>query len=284
MIARRALLLAAFSVVAARPALAAPKSEPWSLWEKHDAASAATIDHAPWGRFLAAYRRENADGSARFAYRAVTSNDRAGLEADVARLAAVPISRFNRAEQFAYWVNLYNMTTVLTVLRHYPVKSIRDINISPGWFASSWFASGWFASGPWGAKLLEVEGTKLSLDDIQHRILRPGWRDPRIHYAVNCAALGCPDLPAVPFTATSAEALLEAAARAFVNHSRGAAIESGRLAASSIYVWYAADFGPEPVDVVRHMRKYASQEFYTALSHIRQVSLDRYDWALNEAT
>lgn len=268
MILRRGLIGALLPGVA----LAAPKSEPWALWERHDPASPEKIDHAPWGRFLAAYRREGADGIARVAYRAAKA-DMAALEADVARLAGLAISRFNRGEQFAYWVNLYNMVTMLVVLRHYPVASIRDIKISPGWFSS----------GPWGAKLVTVEGTALSLDDIEHRILRPGWRDARIHYVVNCAALGCPNLPAVPMTAATAEAMLEAAARAFVNHPRGAAIESGRLAASSIYVWYAADFGATPGDVITHLRKYAAQDFYTALSHIRQVTVDRYDWALNDA-
>ena len=207
---------------------------------------------------------------------AVTPGDRAALEADIARLAAMPISRYSRysrGEQFAYWANLYNMATVTTVLRHYPVASIRDIATSPGWFAI----------GPWGAKLFPVEGTQLSLDDIEHRILRPVWRDPLVHYVVNCAALGCPNLPAAPLNAATTEAMLDDAAREFVNHPRGAAIESGRLVASSIYVWFASDFGPLPADVVRHLRSYARQDFYTALSHIRQVSADRYDWALNDA-
>lgn len=268
---QRRVLLAGLALVPG-VALAAPKSEPWPMWEAHDAGSTAVIDHAPWGRFLAAYRREGADGIARLAYGAAVA-ERAGLEADIERLAALPIRRFNRREQFAYWVNLYNMVTVAVVLKHYPVASIRDIGISPGWFAK----------GPWGAKLVEVEGTKLSLDDIEHRILRPGWRDPRVHYVVNCASLGCPDLPDAPLTAATAEAILEEAARRFVNHPRGAAIESGRLVASSIYVWFGEDFGPKPEDVVRHLRQYARQDFYTALSHIRQVSVDRYDWSLNES-
>ena len=271
MIRRRALFAAPLAL-AAHPAHAAPKSEPWPLWERHDPTAATTIDHAPWGGFLAAHRREAADGIARLAYKAAQA-DRPALDADIARIAALPISRFNRAEQFAYWVNLYNMVTVQTVLRHYPVASIRDIKISPGWFST----------GPWGAKLAEVEGTGLSLDDIEHRILRPVWRDPRIHYVLNCASLGCPDLPAIPMTAANREAMLDEAARRFVNHKRGAAIEAGRLVTSSIYVWFASDFGPDSVDVVIHLRKFARQDFYTALSHIRRVSEDRYDWALNDA-
>ena len=270
MIARRAVL--AGMALAPGTAQAAPKAEPWPLWEAHDPASDAPVDHAPWARFLTRHRREGADGIARLAYRAAVA-ERAALEADIARLAALPVRRLNRGEQFAYWANLYNMVTVAVVLKHYPVASIRDIGISPGWFSR----------GPWGAKLVEVEGTKLSLDDIEHRILRPGWRDPRVHYAVNCASLGCPDLPAEPLTAANREAMLEAAARRFVNHPRGAAIEGGRLAASSIYVWFAEDFGPAPEDVVRHLRRYARPDFYTALAHIRQVSVDRYDWSLNDA-
>jgi Protein of unknown function, DUF547 len=87
------------------------------------------------------------------------------------------------------------------------VASIRDIAISPGLFSV----------GPWGRKLIEVEGEPLSLDDIEHRILRPIWRDPRLHYAVNCAALGCPNLRSSAFTAANADILLETAASDYVN-------------------------------------------------------------------
>ena len=71
---------------------------------------------------------------------------------------------------------------------------------------------GLFSVGPWGRKLITVEGEALSLDDIEHRTLRPIWRDSRIHYAVNCAAVGCPNLQSSAFTAANAEALLDKAA------------------------------------------------------------------------
>ncbi len=97
-------------------------------------------------------------------------------------LAATSADRLRRAEQFPFWINLYNALTVKVVLDHYPVEIIRDIDISPGLFAD----------GPWGKKLVTVEGEALSLDDIEHRILRPIWKDPRLHYVLNCAALGVP--------------------------------------------------------------------------------------------
>ncbi len=166
--------------------MAAPSAELWPRWQAHDDASTARIDHSAWDRFLRTYVRLGADGIARIPYGRVAAADREALGRDLSRLAATPISAYSRAEQFAFWVDLYNELTVKVVLDHYPVRSIRDIAISPGLFAS----------GPWGRKLITIEGEGLSLDDIEHRILRPIWRDPRIHYAVNCAALGCPNLQA----------------------------------------------------------------------------------------
>ena len=208
------------------PAAAAPSAEPWPRWERQDAASVQRVDQAPWAGLLRRYLRPGRDGVNRFAYGAVTPAERAALEADLGRLAAVPVSRLSRAEQRAYWINLYNELTVLVVLRHYPVESITRINLSPGLFS---------ASGPWGAKLVRVEDEPLSLSDIEHRILRPVWRDPRIHYALNCASVGCPNLQPEPYTAENAEAVLERAAAQYVCHPRGFAVRGGSLTVSSIY-------------------------------------------------
>lgn len=163
------------------PASGAPQAELWARWQAHDDASAAVIDHGAWNRFLHDYVGVGADGIARIPYARVATADRDALAADLPRLSKLPISRYSRREQFAFWVDLYNELTVKVVLDHYPVASIMQIGISPGLFSF----------GPWGRKLITIEGEPLSLDDIEHRILRPIWRDPRIHYAVNCAALGC---------------------------------------------------------------------------------------------
>ncbi len=165
------------------------------------------------------------------------------------------MSALRRPEQLAYWINLYNALTVQVVLDHYPVASIHDIAISPGLLAI----------GPWDKPLIEIEGAAVSLNDIEHRILRPIWRDPRIHYAVNCASIGCPDLQARAFTAETAEALLEAAARAYVNHPRGARVEAGELTVSSIYAWYREDFGGTEAGVIAHLKRYAAPELAKAL-------------------
>jgi hypothetical protein len=268
-----ALLVPALVLAWPLAAATAPSADLWPRWQAHDDASTARIDHTLWDRFLRRYVRLGADGVARIPYARVAAPDREALGRDLARLAQTPISRYNRAEQFAFWVDLYNELTVKLVLDHYPVKSIRDIAISPGLFAS----------GPWGKKLIAVEGEALGLDDIEHRILRPIWRDPRIHYAVNCAALGCPNLQAEAFTAANMQALLDKGARDYVNDPRGAQVTGGRLVVSSIYVWYEADFGGSDRGVIEHLRRYARPPLAAALAGIDRISDDRYDWRLNDA-
>jgi hypothetical protein len=259
-------------VCSAAAAEAAPPAELWAKWQAHDDASTASIDHAAWDRFLRTYVRVGQDRISRIPYSRVSKSDRDALSADLSRLAAIPISSYSRRRQFAFWVDLYNELTVKLVLDHYPVSSIRDIRLSPGLFAV----------GPWGKKLITVEGEPLSLDDIEHRILRPIWRDPRIHYAVNCAALGCPNLQPAAITAANSEALLDKAARDYVNHPRGAAIDGGRLAVSSIYVWYQIDFGGTEAAVIEHLKRYARPDLAAALAEITHISEDGYDWALND--
>jgi len=161
------LLLACATVVRA-----APKPDLWPRWQTHEPASAVRIDHAPWERFLKTYLvTDHPSGIYRLRYAAVTPADRRALTEYLDRLQAVRVSTLNRAEQKAYWINLYNVLTAKVVLDHYPVKSIRDIDIS----------SGLFSVGPWDAKLLTIEEERISLNDIEHRILRLIWKDNRVH-------------------------------------------------------------------------------------------------------
>jgi hypothetical protein len=184
----------------------------------------------------------------------------------------VVVTRLNRNEQKVYWVNLYNALTVQLVLDHYPVKSIRDINISPGIFSK----------GPWQKKLLTIQAEALSLDDIEHRILRPIWKDNRIHYAVNCASLGCPNLLPEAFSAEKMEAQLDKGARDFINHSRGVAVDGKNLKLSKIYDWFSEDFSGSSGGVIQHLLGFAAPDLARTLASFRgKISFD-YDWRLNE--
>lgn len=233
--------------------------------------------HAAYDTLLRRYVKPNADGVNRVDYAAwkASASDHKALKNYVAGLAKAQPSKMARNEAFAYWANLYNAITVDMVLDRYPVKSIRDIR-SDGFFDPKAY------TGPWRTKRVTVEGKSLSLDDIEHEVMRPTFKDPRVHYSVNCASFGCPNLPPKAWEAASLEADLDAAARNFVNHPRGAEVLAGnRLRVSSIYKWFRDDFGPDDAAVIAHMKKYAKPELAGRLSKVTSIAEDQYDWALN---
>lgn len=264
-----ALLLASCSSL---ESIAAPRARLISThWLQNDPGSSQRLDHSVWSQYLTTYVVAGDDGINRIAYGRVDATGRALLDAYIQMLEATGVSHLSRSEQLAYWINLYNALTTQVVVRHYPVRSIRDID------------GGLFGTGPWDEKLVTVEGERLSLDDIEHGILRPIWHDPRIHYALNCASISCPKLQPIAFTSANVERLLDEGARAYVNSSRGARIASGRLIVSSIYVWYREDFGSGETAVVDHLRQYAAPPLAAALAAFRKPDDDAYDWRLIDA-
>jgi len=252
---------------------AAPRSELWQRWQVHDGRSDTRVDHRAWDRFLDRYVVVSPDGINRVDYADVTNADKGALQSYIDGLTGTAVSALNRDEQKAYWINLYNALTVRLILDHYPLTSIRKINISPGFFSS----------GPWDKKLVTVESEKVSLNDIEHRILRPIWKDARVHYAINCASIGCPNLQRRAFTADNMEALLDRAARAYINHPRGARVEGGKLYVSSIYEWFREDFGGTDRGVIEHLRQFAAPNLTHHLKGITGIAGDAYDWSLNES-
>ena len=262
------VLVVAVSAAAVSPAQAM-RAELWDRWTDHQRGAAAQINHDAWNGLLDTYLRR-AGTSQLFDYRGVTSADKARLAQYVGSLAGVSISRYSRPEQLAFWINFYNALTIKVVLDNYPVDSIREID--------STFRIG----GPWDEKRVTVEGEKLSLDDIEHRIIRPIWRDARVHYALNCAAKGCPNLAPLAFTAKNTEALLEAGARAYINDARGVHVRGGDLFVSSLYAWYREDFGGSDAGVLAHLKTYAEPSLRAELAAIKRIKGDRYDWNLND--
>jgi len=273
MLARLLLLIFVSTALVPAPAGAnplVPGSRAWETWRAADPASGERIDHAAWQALLDRYLvTDHPSGVNRFDYGAVSSADAAALDGYIASLAARDPRRYTRAEQFAYWINLYNALTVRLVVEHYPVRSIRRIH------------GGLFRRGPWDRKLVEIAGEELSLNDIEHRILRPLWQDPRIHYAVNCASVGCPDLAPRAYTAANTDALLDAGATAYVNHPRGVRFEAGRLELSSIYDWYGSDFGDDTRALLAHLARYADARLTERLSNFDGPIGYSYDWSLN---
>ena len=257
----------------------APKSDLWPRWQSHNAENSELIDHSAWQIFLDNYLVSNQLNTASSTiaginlvrYAAVSKEDRGLLNNYLKKLESTAVSSFSRPQQRAFWINLYNASTVNLILEHYPLESITKISFS------------FFSFGPWDEELLTVEGEELSLNDIEHRILRPIWRDPRIHYALNCASLGCPNLLPQAFTELNTESLLEQGARDYINHPRGADVQDDSIILSKIYEWYQADFGGDEEGVLLHLQQYSTKERLKSLN-AEELEIDyQYDWRLNAA-
>ncbi len=226
--------------------------------------------HADWTAILSRYVRPGADGLNRFDYGALKASaaDRAALDAYIARIAGQDWASLPREEQFVSWGNLYNALTIRHIIGRYPIDSIRD-----GYWV-----------GPWKEKIVTVNGRgQMSLDDIEHATLRAEWDEPRIHYMVNCASVGCPNLRTAAWEVTSLDADLDDAARAYINSPRGVTIRrDGRLEVSTIYKWFREDFGDSEQGVIAHFLKYASPELAARINARPDIRSYEYDWSLND--
>jgi Protein of unknown function, DUF547 len=267
-----ATMLCLIAITVGGGSQAAPDAVLWKRWLAHDPAATAEIDHGAWEAFLTHYVRIGPDNIHRVAYGEVTPADRQALDAYLGRLSETAISRYNRAEQLAFWINLYNALVVETVLDHYPIASIRDIGDGSGHHS------------PFQVPLIEVEGEQLSLSDIHNRILRPIWRDPRILYTLSCGALGCPNLQPVPFTSRDLDRQLSDAAMAYINDPRRIHIEEGDLVISSLFRWYRDDFGGTDEAVIHHLMGFAAPRLAMKLQQHDRIAGDDFDWRLNDAT
>ena len=281
-VGRRSPVLAVLTVLAAGGWLGASNCasnglDPAVSWSDHDNTNGDTIDHAEWQAVLDGYlRTDDPSGVHLFDYGGLQANaaDRGRLQGYIARLEAVDPRLYSRDEQMAYWINFYNALTVETVVEGYPVDSIKKIHegIVP-------------LSGPWGDKRATVAGQRLTLDNMEHDILRALWRDPRIHYAVNCASIGCPNLMPTVFTAANLEEMMDAAARAYINHPRGVELMDEAFGVvSSIYTWFQEDFGGSEAGVVEHLLLYAEPELAEQLRSFEGGFDYEYDWDLNDAS
>lgn len=253
--------------------IAAPSADLWPRWQADSQTNTQSVDHATWDLLLKKYLiMDHPSGINRFRYADVTKEDQQELKKYLTKLQDIEVTSLNRNEQEAYWINLYNSLTVEIILDHYPVKSITDIDISPGFFSN----------GPWDAKLLTIEKEKVSLNDIEHRILRPIFKDNRLHYALNCASLGCPNMQPVAFTSANTEKLLEKGAKEYINSPRGAQIVKGKLKVSSIYKWFQADFEGSEQGVKDHLLQYAENDLANTIKSYNKGLRYDYDWDLNQ--
>lgn len=177
-------------------------------------------------------------------------------------------AHWSRQEQMAYWINAYNAYTVQLVVRHYPVASIKDIQRGIP-----------FVNTVWDIKFIQIEGHTYDLNNIEHNILRPVFRDARIHAAINCASFSCPRLRPEAYTADQLDAQLTDAMRTFVNDPLRNRVAPDGADISAIFKWFSGDFERDAGSVRSYINRYADAKL---LDTGRLGYLD-YDWNLNEA-
>ena len=240
-------------------------------------------EHAAWTALLASHVRWNAAGTASTVDYAGVARDRAALDAYRAALAAVTrneLDAWPEADRLAFLVNAYNAHTIALVLTRYPeLASIKDLG---GWITS-----------PWKQRFFELLGEPRSLDDVEHRMIRGGVgaREPRVHFALNCASVGCPALRPEAYRGDALEAQLADQTRRFLSDRTRNRFDAaaGRLEVSKIFDWYGDDFVRAAGSVGRFLAPHAALLSDDAGARVNIeaaavpiVFLD-YDWALNDA-
>lgn len=243
----------------------------WPRWEVNNPLSKETISHHIWDDFLKRHVITNDENINLISYATLSREDLKVIKKYIQEMAQIDIDNYNRNEQLAYWINIYNALTIQTVASYYPIGDIQEINISPGLFSN----------GPWGGTLIRIKDTPLSLDDINNRIIRPIWNDPRTHYTLNDATIGAPNLYNRAYQGIAIEQQLNDAAFAYVNSLRGVEVIEGKLIISKIYDWYEEDFGASKENIIKHIHQFAKEPLLSQLKHITTVDSYIYNWHIN---
>ena len=178
-----------------------------------------------------------------------------------------PVVSWSSNEQLAYWINAYNAFTIKIIIDHYPVKSIKEIG---GKMQIP------LVNSTWDIPFIEIGGKELSLNDIEHRILRQEFNEPKIHFAIVCASKSCPLLRSEAYKAINIDEQLREQALAFINDKSKNQIAADHIEISKIFSWFEGDFIKDG-SLIEFLNKYSS----TKINQNAQVGYLDYDWALN---
>ena len=243
-------------------ALAGIKTNYWAIWDKSNESNSRSIDHSQFDRLLHSYVVVNhPSGINRFRYGDVSAGDSKTLDRYIAKMARIDPRDYRRQEQKAYWINLYNGLVIQIVLRQYPDATLNtQINKRK--------------------KLVKVAGVKLSLKDIENRILRPIWQDRKVLFALSCGALGCPNIQPQAYTSADSKQLLNRSVREFINHPRGLVVDRQSLQASKLFDWYAEDFGSQK-KMIKFFAHYAEDNKALYLLGFKGTIAYGYDSRIN---
>jgi hypothetical protein len=228
--------------------------------------SASGLDHGLYGRVLSRFVRD-----ARVDYAALHADPK-DLDAYLDSLASVTEAEFRRwpaKDRLAFLLNLYNARTLRLIADHYPIRSIKDI--------------GNILKGPWDQPVVSLFGKTITLGHLEHTILRKEYNDPRVHFALVCAAKGCPPLLGEPYVASRLDAQLDERGGVFMAQREKNRLEGDVLFLSPIFDWFEEDFEKKSGSVLSFVAPYfPPEEAKTILSGTIKIKYTSYDWTLNE--
>lgn len=211
-------------------------------------------EHSIWNSFLKLY----VSNTGKVNYAGIKA-DQSGLNAYLKSLEKYPVkSSWSKNEKLAYWMNAYNAYTIKLIVDNYPLKSITDIG------------------EPWDKKFIQLDGKKLSLNDIENGILRK-MGEPRIHFGINCASISCPKLGNTAFTSTNVNSLLNTLTKGFVNDKSKNNISENKIVISKVFDWFKADFTASGT-VIEYLNKYSTTKISTGAT----IEYQEYNWDLNK--
>jgi len=228
-----------------------------SLSGSQDAHAGEDI-HATWNTLLHTYV---SDGVVN--YSGIKKSALKDLESYIEKMATTDPAMFSKSDQLAYYLNVYNANVIKGIVDLMPTRSVMR---HKGFFKSPRVKIGGTA-----------HAKKISLDDLEHKIVRPTFKDPRVHFALVCAARGCPSIPDHAFSGAKIDHCLEHLATQFFNSKKGAQVRGRSLRVSSILDWYKSDFGTTKEAIIAFVRTYRK-----GLPKNPKLSFLKYDWALND--
>jgi hypothetical protein len=231
---------------------------------------AAPVDHSPWDDLLKAHVTET--GLVDYEAFARSTEFRSYLTA----LEVVRLEGWDERERLAFWINVYNAYTIEQVNRHGERESIRNIRRTLGLIP---------LKGPWSERLVRAAGRELTLDEVEHEIVRKEFQEARIHFALVCAAVSCPPLRREAYTGDRLDAQLEEQQRHFLGDREKNRVDTvaGTVFVSPIFVWYRDDFGGSNQAIGRYLARFWPQgpERELLLSGRFRLRETEYDWRLN---
>jgi hypothetical protein len=255
-----ALALAGLGWVAARPATAAPAAAAQ--------ATGSAPDYAPWGELLSKYY----DPAKGMDYAALKAKDAKTLESFKKQLAQVDPKTLSKKDQLAYWINLYNVNVVSTVVEHYPIGSIKDLSTDPI-----------IRLNVFKKDTVPVKSGMIALNDVENDRIRAGFHDPRIHFAINCAAQSCPPIRSEPYTGARIDEQLDDQVQKFLTGPHGVKIDKNVVHTTKIMDWFGDDFDKWAGGKVAFLKKHLPADKARQIGNDVDFKYDDYSWKLNDA-